>query len=175
MAGILEVCADSMESALAAERGGADRIELCGNLVIGGTTPSQALFEKIRKETSLKIRVLLRPRFGDFCYSQNEYEILKEGSTRIFDLSVILCDKIWVGMGSFPERSQYRNRNQIPGWPSDEVVPYICSSGGNLVYLCAGIYVHVCRRNVGKISSRSRGAKSAWFLLLKSIKGRFGR
>ena len=78
MAGILEVCADSMESALAAERGGADRIELCGNLVIGGTTPSQALFEKIRKETSLKIRVLLRPRFGDFCYSQNEYEILKE-------------------------------------------------------------------------------------------------
>ena len=74
MAGILEVCADSMESALAAERGGADRIELCGNLVIGGTTPSQALFEKICKETSLKIRVLLRPRFGDFCYSQNEYE-----------------------------------------------------------------------------------------------------
>lgn len=78
MAGILEVCTDSMESALAAERGGADRIELCGNLVIGGTTPSRALFEKIRKETNLKIRVLLRPRFGDFCYSQNEYEILIE-------------------------------------------------------------------------------------------------
>lgn len=78
MAGILEVCTDSMESALAAERGGADRIELCGNLVIGGTTPSRALFEKIRKETNLKIRVLLRPRFGDFCYTQNEYEILKE-------------------------------------------------------------------------------------------------
>ena len=50
MAGILEVCADSMESALAAERGGADRIELCGNLVIGGTTPSQALFEKPQRD-----------------------------------------------------------------------------------------------------------------------------
>lgn len=78
MSGILEVCVDSMESALAAEQGGADRIELCGNLVIGGTTPSPALFEKIRKGTDLKIRALLRPRFGDFCYSQHEYEILKE-------------------------------------------------------------------------------------------------
>ena len=93
MAGILEVCADSMESALAAERGGADRIELCGNLVIGGTTPSQALFEKIRKETSLKIRVLLRPRFGDFCYSQNEYEILKE-EVKLPD-KILLFDDIY--------------------------------------------------------------------------------
>ena len=45
----LEVCADSVESVLAAEKGGADRIELCGNVVIGGTTPSESLFREIRR------------------------------------------------------------------------------------------------------------------------------
>ena len=52
---ILEVCVDSVESALAAERGGADRLELCQNLVIGGTTPSCKLFETIRKYSKIPI------------------------------------------------------------------------------------------------------------------------
>ena len=59
---ILEVCVDSVESALAAEQGGADRFELCGNLIIGGTSPSPALFRAVRRETKAKIHVLLRPR-----------------------------------------------------------------------------------------------------------------
>lgn len=67
---------DSVESALAAERGGADRLELCQNLVIGGTTPSCKLFETIRKYSKIPIHVLLRPRFGDFCYTQFEFEML---------------------------------------------------------------------------------------------------
>lgn len=74
---ILEVCADSVASAIAAERGGANRIELCGNLIIGGTTPEVETFQQIRKYTDLEIRVLLRPRFGDFCYDQYEFETLK--------------------------------------------------------------------------------------------------
>lgn len=74
----LEVCVDSVESALAAERGGADRIELCGNLIIGGTTPSPKLFEEIKKNSNIKIHVLIRPRFGDFCYTKYEYSIMKE-------------------------------------------------------------------------------------------------
>lgn len=75
---ILECCVDSVESALAAQAGGADRLELCSGLVIGGISPTKALFQKIREQVNLPIRVLLRPRFGDFCYSTYEHEILKE-------------------------------------------------------------------------------------------------
>ena len=71
---ILEVCADSVESALSARAGGATRLELCANLVIGGTTPGYELFEQVKKETGLPIRVLIRPRFGDFLYSEYEYQ-----------------------------------------------------------------------------------------------------
>ena len=73
---ILEVCVDSVESAVNAELGGADRIELCGDLIVGGTTPSIALYEKIREKIKIPIHVLLRPRFGDFLYNEAEIEIL---------------------------------------------------------------------------------------------------
>lgn len=74
----LECCVDSVESAIAAKKGGADRIELCSALVIGGLSPSQALYQKIREQVDIPIRVLLRPRFGDFCYTDFEHEIIKE-------------------------------------------------------------------------------------------------
>ena len=73
---ILEVCVDSVESAVNAEAGGADRIELCGDLIVGGITPSLALFERIREKINIPIHVLLRPRFGDFLYSDEEMEVL---------------------------------------------------------------------------------------------------
>ena len=75
---ILEVCVDSVESALNASRGGANRLELCGNLIIGGTTPSPWLMKEIQKHTSVKINVLIRPRFGDFYYSDYEFNIMKK-------------------------------------------------------------------------------------------------
>lgn len=78
MGKVLEVCVDSVQSAIEAEKGGADRVELCANLVIGGTSPDAALFRQVREHTGLKIRVLLRPRFGDFCYDEYEYAILRE-------------------------------------------------------------------------------------------------
>ncbi len=74
---MLECCVDSVESAIAAQEGGADRLELCAALIIGGTSPGMALFEKIRENCSLPVRVLLRPRFGDFLYTEYEFEILK--------------------------------------------------------------------------------------------------
>lgn len=72
MCSVLEVCVDSTVSALAAKRGGADRLELCADLIVGGTTPSLTLVQQVRAETGLPVRALLRPRFGDFCYDSYE-------------------------------------------------------------------------------------------------------
>ena len=83
---ILEVCADSVESVLAAEKGGADRIELCGNVVIGGTTPSESLFREIREHSDIKIHALIRPRFGDFCYTDYEFDIIRSEVRRFREL-----------------------------------------------------------------------------------------
>ena len=80
---ILETCVDSVESAMAAERGGANRLELCGNLIIGGTTPSPALYEEVRRHCGLRIHALIRPRFGDFCYTEHEFRIIR-GEVKLF-------------------------------------------------------------------------------------------
>lgn len=74
---LLECCVDSVESALEAAKGGADRLELCSALVIGGISPGLALFEQVRSCCELSVRVLLRPRFGDFLYTPYEFQILK--------------------------------------------------------------------------------------------------
>lgn len=75
---ILECCVDSVESALNAVKGGASRLELCANLPIGGTTPDLALYHQIRKASDIRMHILIRPRFGDFCYSKYEVEIMRE-------------------------------------------------------------------------------------------------
>lgn len=77
---MLEVCVDSADSAFEAWRGGADRLELCSGLIIGGTTPSPALLRAVKEETGLPVHALLRPRFGDFLYTEREFQVmLREG------------------------------------------------------------------------------------------------
>lgn len=82
---VLEVCVDSLESALAARAGGATRLELCANLVIGGTTPSLALLRAVKGETGLPVHALLRPRFGDFLYTDREFALLLEEGEALLD------------------------------------------------------------------------------------------
>lgn len=82
----LEVCVDSAESAEAAARGGADRVELCANLVIGGTTPPEALFEKIRSLTDIRVNVLIRPRYGDFLYTEYEFDMISRSVARFREM-----------------------------------------------------------------------------------------
>ena len=72
MAGILEVAVDSLASARAAIAGGADRLELCGSLAVGGLTPYAELLKQVRDESDINIRCLMRPRGGDFLYTKEE-------------------------------------------------------------------------------------------------------
>jgi copper homeostasis protein len=68
-----EVCVDSIESGLAAERGGADRVELCSDLLEGGLTPSYGVLQVARERLRIGIMAMVRPRGGDFCYSETEF------------------------------------------------------------------------------------------------------
>ena len=75
---ILEVCIDSLASARAAIAGGADRLELCGALALGGLTPYTQLLRQIRRESSIPIRCLMRPRAGDFLYTPEEIQLMAD-------------------------------------------------------------------------------------------------
>lgn len=76
MAKVLEICADSLASARAAIAGGADRIELCSALTMGGLTPWEMLLRQIREESRIPVRCLMRPRAGDFLYTREEIALM---------------------------------------------------------------------------------------------------
>ncbi|MEO6848974.1 MAG: copper homeostasis protein CutC, partial [Mucilaginibacter sp.] len=91
----LEVCANSLTSALAAQDGGAVRVELCDNLNEGGTTPSYGQILVARKQLRIKLYTLIRPRTGDFLYTDMEFEIMK---TDLQYCTQVGCDGVVIGI-----------------------------------------------------------------------------
>lgn len=91
---LVEACVDSVESALAAERGGADRVELCDNLSDAGTTPSAGMIAAVKAGVAIPVFVIVRPRGGGFVYSDAEMDVMR----RDIEMAVTLgADGVVVG------------------------------------------------------------------------------
>ena len=84
---LIEACVDSYQSCVNATKGGADRLELCSHLIIGGCTPTLPVFKQVQRDCKgVKINVLIRPRFGDFLYTEDEIEAMCEDIAMFRDL-----------------------------------------------------------------------------------------
>jgi copper homeostasis protein len=95
MSNSLEICANSFTSALAAQNGGANRVELCENMAEGGTTPSYAQIKLCKERLSIGVWPIIRPRGGDFLYSDEEFELMKEDIAMCKSLN---CEGIVTGI-----------------------------------------------------------------------------
>lgn len=95
MSPVLEICAGSMQSALAALAGGANRIELCDNMAEGGTTPSYGMISTCKKLLNIPVFPIIRPRGGDFVYSVEEFEVMKRD---VINCSELGCEGVVFGI-----------------------------------------------------------------------------
>ena len=75
---LIEICLEDVQSVIAAQKGGADRVELCSDLFEGGLTPTIGTVRTALKAASIPINCMIRPRGGDFCYSDIEFEVMKQ-------------------------------------------------------------------------------------------------
>ena len=83
---VVEVCATNFQSALNAQDAGADRIELCSELAVGGITPNYGILKKVTSDLNIPVHVLIRPRSGDFTYGDSDFEVMKQ--------NIALCKRL---------------------------------------------------------------------------------
>ena len=110
---ILEVCAFHIDSCIIAERAGAARVELCDNPIEGGTTPSYGTIRRAREKTSILLYPILRPRSGNYFYSDEEFAILKEDILMCKELG---CDGISVGVQTIDAQIDTERLKRIVDW-----------------------------------------------------------
>lgn len=92
---LVEVASNSVQSAIEAEKGGAKRIELCGNLMEGGTTPAKSQIELTRENVNIDLNVIIRPRGGDFMYDDLDFESMKRDIRLCGELK---CNGVVIGI-----------------------------------------------------------------------------
>lgn len=110
---ILEICAFHIDSCIIAERYGAMRVELCDNPIEGGTTPSYGMIKQVREKISIKLYPLLRPRSGNYFYSDEEFDILKDDIEICKQLG---CDGISVGVSKINAEIDTERLKRIVEW-----------------------------------------------------------
>ena len=110
---ILEVCAFHIDSCIIAEKEGAYRVELCDNPIEGGTTPSYGSIKQVREKISIKLYPIIRPRSGNYYYSDEEFEILRHDINICKELG---CDGVSVGVQSINATIDKERMKRIVEW-----------------------------------------------------------
>lgn len=110
---ILEVCAFHIESCIIAEKAGAIRVELCDNPIEGGTTPSYGTIKQVREKISILLYPILRPRSGNYFYTDEEFAILKDDIEMCRQVG---CDGISVGISGIDAKIDKERFKRIVEW-----------------------------------------------------------
>jgi copper homeostasis protein len=110
---ILEICAFNIQSCLIAEKAGATRVELCDNPIEGGTTPSYGTIKLVREKISLRLYPIIRPRSGNYFYTDQEFGIIQQDIKICKELG---CDGISIGVQTIDGNVDIERMKQVVEW-----------------------------------------------------------